>query len=176
MMRKWRRLDEPGLEVLRVTPEADGFRAASTVVYAGAEAFGASYVWLLDRDWRTRRLDLRLSSPTLREMRIQRAPGGWLIDGRKDPALAACDEIDLSATPFCNSLAIRLLKGTGELTALYVNLPSLQLLPSRQRYEALGANRWRYVDLGVARGFEAELSIDRDNFVVAYQGLFEALD
>ena len=82
----------------------------------------------------------------------------------------------MSATPFCNSLAMRLLKGSGELTALYVNLPSLQLLPSRQRYEALEGYRWRYVDLGVANGFEARLKVDQDGFVIDYDGLFEALD
>jgi hypothetical protein len=176
VIRKWRRLDEPGLEVFQVMPDADGFRAISTVVHAGAEAFGATYVWLLDRNWRTRQLNLRLSSPTLQEMRIQRAPDGWLIDGRREPDLAVCDEIDLSATPFCNSLAIRLLKGSGELTALYVILPSFELLPSRQRYEALGKARWRYIDLGAAKGFEADLKIDHDDLVIDYEGLFEALD
>ncbi|MCT7377303.1 putative glycolipid-binding domain-containing protein [Chelativorans salis] len=176
MIRKWRRLDEAGLEVFQIAPDAEGFRATSTIVHAGAEAFGMSYIWLLDQGWRTRQLDLRLSSPTLREMRIQRAPDGWLVDGRKEPDLVDCEEVDLSATPFCNSLAIRLLKGPGALTALYVDLPSLQLLPSRQRYEVLGDKRWRYVDLGVAEGFEANLTVDQDDLVIDYEGLFKAVE
>lgn len=176
MKRKWRRLDEAGLEVFQILPDADGFRATSTIVHAGAEAFGVTYVWLLDQNWRTRRLDLRLSSPTLQEMNIQRVSGGWLVDGRERPDLAACDEVDLSATPFCNSLAIRMLKGPGELTALYVSLPSLQLLPSCQRYEPLGENRWRYVDLGVAKGFEAHVTVDESELVSDYEGLFEAFE
>lgn len=176
MMRKWRRLDEPGLEVFRIAPDGDGWRATSTVVHAGADAFGLTYVWLLDRDWRTRWLDLRLLNPTLQEMTIERVPDGWRVDGREQPDLARCDEIDLSATPFCNSLAIRLLQGPGALTALYVDLPSLRFLPSRQRYGVLGDNRWRYVDLGVAQGFEADLTLDRDGFVIDYEGLFEAVD
>ena len=177
MLRKWRRLDEPGLEVLQIVPDADGFRATSTIVHAGADAFGMTYVWLLDQSWRTRQLELRVSSPIEQEtMNIQRTPDGWLVDGQERRDLAGCDEIDMSATPFCNSLAMRLLKGSGELTALYVNLPSLQLLPSRQRYEALEGYRWRYVDLGVANGFEARLKVDQDGFVIDYDGLFEALD
>ena len=136
-----------------------------------------TYDWLLDQDWRTRQLELRVSSPIEREtMKIQRTPDGWLVDGRERRDLSSCDEIDLSATPFCNSLAMRRLQGSGELTALYVNVPSLQLSPSRQRYEALEAYRWRYIDLGVAEGFEAELKIDQDGFVIDYEGLFEALD
>jgi uncharacterized protein len=176
IQRKWRRVDEPGLEVLEVTPDEGGFCASSTIVHAGAEPHGVSYVWLLDRNWRTRRLDLRLAVPTLRELSIERVSDGWLIDGRRDARLAACDEIDLSATPFCNSLAINQLGGPGELTTLYVSVPSLVLSPSRQRYESLGGARWRYIDLGVARGFQADLKIDEDGLVVSYEGLFEAID
>lgn len=83
--------------------------------------------------------------------------------------------IDLSATPFCNTLAMRWLQGSGELTTLYVDLPSLQLLPSRQRYTALGNNRWRYTDLGIANGFEADLEVNDDRLVVTYEGLFKTL-
>jgi uncharacterized protein len=176
MMRKWRRLDGLGLEVLQISPEADGFCATSTVVHAGSEAFGMSYVWLFDRFWRTRQLDLRLSSPARQEMRIQRMGRGWLLDGRERPDLAICDEIDLSVTPFCNSLAIRSLKGSGELAALYVDVPPLRVVPSRQRYEFLREDRWRYVDLGVAHGFEAILKFDMDAFVIDYEGQFEAID
>lgn len=176
MKRKWRRLDEPGLELLSIVPGAGGLRALSTIVHAGAHAFAASYDWQLDARLRTRRLNLRLASPSVREMTFDRTASGWAVDGMERPDLAACEEIDLSATPFCNSLAMRLLNGSGELTALFVDLPSLQLLPSRQRYVDLGGGRWRYVDLGVAEGFEAVLKVDADGFVLDYEGLFEVID
>lgn len=176
MKRIWRRLDEPGLEVFQLESNPDGFRALSTIVHAGADAFGMSYVWRLDRNLRTRHLDLNLTSPAERKMTIERLSGGWRVDGQDRPDLAGCDEIDLSATPFCNTLAMRLLEGSGELTVLYVDLPSMQLQPSRQRYTAFGGSRWRYFDLGVAAGFEADLKVDDDGFVVEYEGLFEAID
>ncbi len=173
--RKWRRLDEPGLEVLHLQPDDDGLLALATVVHVGTEAFGLSYLWQLDRDWRTRRLELHLASPSIETLQIERSHRGWQVNGRPRPDLAACDEIDLSATPFCNTLAMHRLQGSGELTTLYVDLPSLQLLPSRQRYTTLGKNRWRYTDLGIAKGFEADLEVDDENLVVVYEGLFETL-
>lgn len=175
MLRKWKRLDEPGVEVFELHSHANGFRAVSTIVHAGKEPFGLSYVWLLDHQWQSRRLDLTLVSPGERKMRIERVADGWLVDGRKDPALAGCQEIDLSATPFCNALAIRLLKAPGELTALYVSVPALHVTPSRQRYERHDG-KWRYIDAGVARGFEADLTLDQDGLVSRYEGLFEAID
>ncbi|MGQ4878668.1 putative glycolipid-binding domain-containing protein [Billgrantia sp. LNSP4103-1] len=176
MTRKWRRLDEPGLEVLHVQPDNDGILALSSVVHAGAEAFGLSYLWQLDHGWRTHRLELHLASPSVATLQIERSDEGWWVNGQLRSDLAKCDEIDLSATPFCNTLAMRRLQGSGELTTLYVDLPSLQLLPSRQRYTALGKNRWRYTDLGIAKGFEADLEVDDAQVVVTYEGLFETID
>lgn len=175
MKRIWRRRDEPGLEVFQLDSGPDGFSAVSTIVHAGEEAFGLSYVWRLDPDMRTRDLDLRLTSPTRREMRIERVGSGWRIDGRERPDLAGCDEVDLSATPFCNTLAMLLLKASGELTALYVDLPSMRVEPSKQRYAAFGHNRWRFFDLGAAKGFEADIEVDDHGLVVDYEGLFETV-
>ncbi len=84
--------------------------------------------------------------------------------------------MDVSATPLCNALAIRRLEETGgEFTALYVLAPALTVEPSRQRYEPLGSGRWRYVDLGAAKGFEAVLELDSDGLVRTYERLFEAI-
>ena len=44
---------------------------------------------------------------------------------------------------------------------------------SRQRYDRVGPNRVRFVDLGVAAGFEADLDLDDDGLVLRYEGLFE---
>lgn len=175
MTRIWRRLDDPGLEMFHLSSEAEGFSALSTIVFAGEEAFGMSYAWQLDEHMRTRHLELRLTSPTARQMRIERLESGWKIDGKDRPDLAACQEIDLSATPFCNTLAMRLLKGSGELTVLYVDLPSMRTGPARQRYEWYGGNRWRFFSLGSADGFEADIEVDDRGLVLNYEGLCETL-
>ena len=44
---------------------------------------------------------------------------------------------------------------------------------SRQRYDRLGPDRVRYVDLGVSAGFEADLEVDDDGLVLGYEHLFE---
>ena len=101
----------------------------------------------------------------------------WRIDGRARPDLDGCDEIDLSFTPFCNSLALRRLQLPLErgrdMTALYVEIPKLDVVPSRQRYERVGTHSYRYIDLGQNAGFEAVLDVDGDGIVRRYEGLFE---
>jgi uncharacterized protein len=47
------------------------------------------------------------------------------------------------------------------------------LARSRQRYDRHGPGRLRYVDLGLSRGFEADLAVDDTGLVVRYEHLFE---
>jgi uncharacterized protein len=179
MFRRWRKLDFPGLEIMTLNEDAEGWRARSVIADGGDEPFGMTCEWRLDRDWRSRSLDLSCFGDTgERTLNIVReGPSGWRINSEARPDLEGCAEIDLSATPFCNGLALRRLSyEPGEMTALYVLAPALSVEPSRQRYERLGERQWRYVDLGAAKGFTAVLDFDSDGFVRHYEGLFEALD
>jgi uncharacterized protein len=179
MFRRWRRLDEPGLELLHLVQEQDSIFVSSTLVHAGAEPFGVRYMWMLDSDWRTKSLRLELSSERKDQALLIERMGetSWRIDGQPRPDLDGCVEVDVSATPFCNGLAIRRLGNqTREMTALYVALPELTVEPSLQRYEFHSPGRWRYVDLGAAKGFTAMLDLDADGLVAHYEGLFEAIE
>ncbi|MBK8197305.1 MAG: putative glycolipid-binding domain-containing protein [Acidobacteria bacterium] len=170
----WRRLDRDGLEVTWVTHGHSGIGVRTSLLSAGEFPLELRLDWQLDRAWRTRSLVIdRRDMTSQRRMTIERLPEAWIVDGAARSDLAACDEIDVSATPFCNSLALRMLGETGgELTALYVNALDLSVRASRQRYVPVAPGVWRYVDLGVAAGFEAELAVDDALMVRSYDGLF----
>lgn len=178
MFRRWKRLDFPGLEIMTIEQDAKGWRARSMITDGSDEPFGMQCDWRLDQAWRSRSLQLsRLDAAGEAHLRIERAgPGSWIVDGTPRPDLEGCAEIDLSATPFCNGLALKHLnQQPGELVALYVLASALSVEPSRQRYERLGERQWRYVDLGAAKGFTAVLDFDSDGLASHYEGLFEAL-
>jgi uncharacterized protein len=44
---------------------------------------------------------------------------------------------------------------------------------SSQRYDRQGTGRLRYVDLGLSRGFEADLIVDGEGLILNYEHLFE---
>jgi hypothetical protein len=52
----------------------------------------------------------------------------------------------------------------------------MTVVRSRQRYDRLGPNRLRFVDLGVAAGFEADLEVDDEGLVHRYEHLFERVE
>ncbi|MDP3738183.1 MAG: putative glycolipid-binding domain-containing protein [Hyphomonadaceae bacterium] len=177
MFRRWRRIDQPGLELARIDIGNRSATVSSTVIDAGEPAFSLRYVWTLDGKWRTKSLRIEQVDHIDRWLTVERTGNSeWRIDGRPAPHLDGCPELDLSATPFCNGLAIRRLGEDGEFTAAYIDASDLSVTPSRQRYEQLGPSTWRYIDLGVAKGFTAKLELDEDGFVATYEGLFEALN
>lgn len=177
-VRRWRRLDHAGLEILHWREHEHGIEAVSTIIDAGPDPFALHYTWNLDQDWRTRDIVLLRSDGDDRTLRVERTGDtAWRVNGEPRPDLDGCLEIDISATPLCNSLAIRALgREDGALTALYIDaLNDLNLRPSAQRYERLGPRKFRYVDMGVVEGFEAVLELDSEGLVLSYEDLFEAL-
>jgi len=177
---RWRGSDPPSLEVLRLHARTHDLFAQSRLVNAGPEPFVVDYEWLLDSSRRTRSLTVLVRQHETVKLSIERVDSrSWRIDGSPRPDLDGCDEIDLSVTPFCNTLALLRFApppgGPGEITALYVSFPDLTLSPSRQRYERLDDRTFKYIDLGVQKGFEARLAVDHAGFVRSYEGLFERL-
>jgi hypothetical protein len=102
--------------------------------------------------------------------------GAWL-DGRGQPRhdLAGALDVDITATPFTNTLPIRRLglrEGeSSTIVAVYVSLPELTVTTNRQRYTCLEPDR-RYRYESVDSDFTSELEVDGDGLVVTYPGLF----
>ncbi len=177
MFRRWQRLDQPGLELAHIVIEPRGVVVSSTIVDGGEQPFSLRYLWTLDSAWRTRSLRIDHMGSIDRSIMIERAgDAAWMLDNAPAPHLDGCVDLDLSATPFCNTLAMKYLAGDGALTAAYVSGVDLSVVPSRQRYERLSDVHWRYHDLGVAAGFNANLDLDEHGLVRTYEGLFETVD
>lgn len=176
ILRRWRRIDEPGLELMALSRDGSGLSVRSTLIHAGEERFGLRYRWDLDASWRTRTLRIDRTDATEKSLLIERTGDtSWRVDRRARPDLEGCHEVDVSATPFCNGLAIRRMgEADGELLALFVDAPALTCEPSRQRYERLGPHAWQYIDKGVSDGFTGRLDLDDEGLVAKYEHLFEA--
>lgn len=174
----WRGTNVEGIERLELSIEADAITAASTVICAESGGFRLDHRWRLDARWRAQSVVVeRWDAQGHGTLHVERAGSGWRVNDIARPDLDGVDEPDLSVTPFCNTFPIRRLPhGDGAsltLDTAFIDGPALTVARSRQRYERLGANRVRYVDLGLSRGFEAELVVDESGLVLTYQHLFE---
>lgn len=88
-------------------------------------------------------------------------------------------EPDPSGTPLCNTFPIRRTPAAAgaslALDTACIDGPALTVARSRQRYDRQGPGRVRYVDLGLARGFEADLAVDDAGLVLRYEHPCERL-
>jgi hypothetical protein len=142
--------------------------------------FRLDHRWRLDCDWRVQSVNVeRWNLQGHGVLLLERAGTGWRVDGGLRPDLEGAEEPDLSVTPFCNTFAIRRTPETAgasfTLDTAFIDGPALTVARSRQRYDRQGPGRLRYVDLGLSRGFEADLVVDEMGLVLRYENLFERL-
>lgn len=174
----WRRTNVNGLERLELWAEPNRIVAASTVICLEYGGFRLEHRWKLTPDWRVLSAEIeRWSEHGHARVRLERVGNGWEVDGAARPDLNGVDEPDLSITPFCNTFPIRKVpQKPGQsltLDTAFIDSASLTVTRSRQRYERQGPGRFRYIDLGLFSGFEANLTTDEDGLIQCYEGLFE---
>jgi hypothetical protein len=175
----WAADDGIGSEYLILTDDETGY-VADSVIFAsrGGEPARVHYVVRCDRDWRMRGVTVSVArpgqDPDVLQLRSDGA-GHWTdADGKPLPEFDGCIDIDISATPFTNTLPIRRLNlrpGQVEpIRVLFIHVPTLKIEPWDQRYTGLEPDRVRYESIG--SDFVRELEIDEDGLVTNYPGLF----
>ena len=176
----WAPWEGPGLDHLRLVTSEGGVVANGLVI--GLEAgrpFRIGYEIRCDGRWRVR--EVRVADPDselpVLEL-LADGEGQWKRGGEPLPELDGCIDLDISATPFTNTLPIRRLglepNQSEELTVTYIRVPELLVEAERQRYGCLeaGANGGLYRFEALPSGFTAELPVDAEGLVLDYPGLF----
>lgn len=175
----WRRLDVDGLVFVRVDHDDSSVSVEGCeICVEGADEWAARFAITLDAGWRHRRTMVEVIDRTgTRRLELESAGRGeWTRDGRPDPALAGCTDVDLGGNPFTNAFVTRRVApavGTDvEVRAAFVETPGLSVRPVAQRYERLAVDRWAYSDDEFGR---FELETDADGIAVDYEDLAERL-
>ena len=180
----WTAWDVPGLGHLRLRTRADGILANGLVLGAAeGRPFRVAYEVRCDADWRV--LAARVGAPGERpEVDLLSDGGGtWKTsDGADLPSLDGCIDVDISVTPFTNTLPIRRLGlapgASAAFSVAYVDGTKLQAWPEPQRYTCLEktdqGGLYRFLSLD--GGFTADLPVDAEGLVLDYPGLFRRVN
>lgn len=174
----WKPVDGLGFEHLRVFAQGESRIADSVVVReVDGKIFRATYRISCREGWHFHRLELALQAEALQCLTLESSADGRWFDGAGDEVenLRGCAAIDISATPFTNTLAIEhLALETGQSASIrvaYIALPELTVEPLEQRYTCREKDRLYLYESD--SGFEALLQIDENTLVLDYPGLFE---
>ena len=147
--------------------------------FEGRSPFRLHYHIRCDIHYQVQQVDLDLAGhPPI--MVSTDGAGHWFDTHHQPiPALDGCVDIDISATPFTNTLPIRRLDWQGgqsrSLDMVYIRIPELTIERATQQYTCLEKNEQGSVFEYSQPGFTAILPIDADGFVQNYPELFTRL-
>jgi hypothetical protein len=182
----WSPWDEPGFEHLRLTTADDQILGDGIILNVGKDGpLRLQYRVRCDADWRVLEVAVNRLDSNKHEIALRTDGNGhWSNEsGNFISALDGCFGVDISATPFTNTLAIRQLKlkpgESGELAVVFIAVPQLEVTQSRQRYTCLELNSrggsYRFEDHGLFEGFTADLEVDAGGLVLDYPKLFRRI-
>lgn len=177
IMARWRDWSGKGIEHLVLREDPDGIVAEAAILSTtDGEDLAVRYRILLDNSWRVRKAEIGQVGDSHTLELASDGVGNW-GDGSVAamPQLEGAIDIDISITPFTNTLPIRRLRlQTGQsedILAVYVQLPGFNVTTDRQRYTCLEINR-RYRYQSLDSDFTRDIEVDSDGLVVTYPGLF----
>jgi|SRR5947209_6171838 len=180
----WTPWTGPGLEHLRLLQQQEDIVADGLILGVKEQTlFRLRYEIRCDLQWRVRAIQLSpLDDATHLLHFLTDGAGNWTTEsGKAIPLLKGCLDVDISATPFTNTLPIRRLAlqpgSSAILSMAYFTIPQLHVEVTQQRYTCLelssSGGRYRFESLvdGISR-FTAELPVDQDGLVLDYPELF----
>jgi uncharacterized protein len=167
---RWRTWDDDGNETLTLRWENEGWTATGEV-----QREAVTYVIRLSATWQVRQFLLfrDLDEPDL--WLGTDGSGRWgEMNGAHRSDLDGCIDVDLTCTPFTNSLPIRRLQldvGQAAVTlAATIDVETLAVVPVTQQYRRLSPRRFEYTNL--QSGFHTDFDIDEYGLVHDYDGHF----
>lgn len=174
---RWQGLAGSEREHLVLTQTPDRIVAESMFMSrGGAESFAVHYRIVCDHSWFTLEVETRvIGSDTKVHLRRDAQTGNWFNENNEElPELAGAIDVDLSITPFTNTLPIRRLAlengQSADITVAYITMPEATVIADPQRYTRVSKNIYRFES--VDTDFQREIEVDTDGLVHEYPGWF----
>lgn len=180
----WSPWTAPGLEHAHVFTASEGIVADGLILgVKEQEPFRVRYAIHCDQRWKLRTVHVSLLSGSCQSLHlVTDGEGAWATESEQAlPSLNECLDVDISVTPFTNTLPIRRLTlqsgASATLRMVYITVPQLQIEVTEQKYTCMETTpfggRYRFESLENGRAsFTAELPVDQDGLVLDYPGLF----
>ena len=177
----WRHVEaRDGFEVVFIQTTGEGYRfEGHTAAVEEGEPWWVHYVIDISPSWFTRKALVSVrSSRAVRSIVIQSDGGGhWLIDGRRQPDLDGCPDIDLESSALTNTLPAHRLDlevgQSGDAPTVYVRALDLSVMRLNQHYRRLpdSPEGPRYAYLAPTFDADFVLPYDPTGLVLDYPGL-----
>ena len=178
----WKGLEILSLEHLNIVHKKDHIKIDSVIIKED-EPLRIYYEIYCDIYWKVKSVNIKRFSHELRSIFITSDKQGIWKDERGEEIedLKGCIDVDISATPFTNTLPIkRLALKEGEhsnIRVVYIDVDKFILRSMNQKYTNISSNlegaKYKYENL--ESGFNEEIFVDKDSLVVDYPNQFKRI-
>ncbi|MHA3786752.1 putative glycolipid-binding domain-containing protein [Flavobacterium hauense] len=140
----------------------------------------ADYTLRLDSKWNVQEFKISFHvSDTQHHYHLFRdEQGNWTDDsGTSFPEFKGCNYIDISLTPFTNSLPVNGLflphGESAQIDVVYVDIIANEIRKEHQKYTKAGHHNYHFENADAS--FIADIQVDNDGFVTHYPELFNMI-
>jgi len=140
--------------------------------------YAVNYTISIDKNWIVQ--NFLIESEINNSKRIltgKRIRDQWEINNAVHPEFNNFPFIDISLTPFTNTLPINNLKlsenSSKKIDVIYIDVLNHHIRPVQQQYTRTAANKYLYEN--IETDFKAEISVDEKGLVTNYPRLFEKI-
>ncbi|MGR9049473.1 putative glycolipid-binding domain-containing protein [Halobacillus faecis] len=174
----WNHLESAGAEHLTLKKLTNHMEVRGTVLLVDQGVpHHLTYDLKLGLDWKTKKVKIYQEQETEPFVVQAENQDKWWVNGRYDENLDGATNVDLTITPFSNTLPInRVTWHIGErrtFKMVFIDVLKKEVFPLLQVYTYLGDNDGYRIFQYRCRDYETALVIDEEGWVVEYPGAFE---
>ncbi|GMX61997.1 putative glycolipid-binding domain-containing protein [Paenibacillus elgii] len=175
----WRPSTGIGYEHLKFREENNQIIIDSIVIGSqnSNDIFRVKYDIVLDKSWVTRSVTIRYLGEDQGLSLSSDGKGTWKDEqGQVIPELLGCVDIDISCTPFTNTLPINRLPHEPmqqqEIQVVYISAADLNYRQVKQNYTLLESGKDSSIFRYQSGNFKENITVDSNGIVVIYPDLF----
>lgn len=140
------------------------------------QIYSVDYHLMIDLNWNILEFSIESEINTVKNrLTGKKQQDEWEINGHINPDFKGFQYIDISLTPFTNTLPVNKLKlpenGAQEIEVIYIDVLNHLIRPAQQRYTRTFPDRYLYEN--IQTDFTAEILVDENGLVIDYPELFK---
>lgn len=175
----WQGIAFQSLEYFSLKENDKGSIVESRIIgYYESKMYTVDYQLIIDINWNIQEFIIKSEVNTVKnELTGRKLQDGWEINNVINPDFKEIPFIDISLTPFTNTLPINNLtlaeNDAQKIQVIYIDVLNNLIKPVTQQYTRIAPHTYHYDNLQT--DFEADILVDDNGLVVNYPGLFEKI-
>ncbi|MDR2236428.1 MAG: putative glycolipid-binding domain-containing protein [Chryseobacterium sp.] len=176
----WKGIRYQSLEYFTIQETPEHYAVSSKITGSFKDKiYAVEYTINIDKNWNIQEFAIQSEVNSVKNTLSGKKLGNqWEINQIIRPELEGIPYIDISLTPFTNSLPINTLKlqenDSRDIHVIYIDVLHADFRPVSQRYTRTAKEKYRYEN--IPKNFEAEITVDEAGLVLDYPQLFEKVE